>query len=171
MKKTIIACVVFMAFSLSAAFAKASSVSVQIVQNNPGQEKVWATSEFFEQSMIDYFFAAGRIVSNSPICIASDDDEKNRKALKAALIENNDGGMDVLVRVELFFKKSKSAAPDVPMLGNIDKVEWKIYDVVTGLESLGGESVPGKVTSSNDNEQGIAKFAAMVAKKVSSSLE
>ena len=99
------------AFASAAAFSRANSVSIQIIQNNPGQEKVWVTSQLFEQSVINFYFDAGRIVSNSPIYISSNDSDENRKALRAALIENNDGGMDYLVRIELFYKSSNSSVP------------------------------------------------------------
>jgi hypothetical protein len=110
-------------------------------------------------------------VSNSPIYIKTDDDDKNRKALRAALIENNDGGMDYLIRIELFFKNSKSVVPDIPKLGNLDKVEWIVYEVGTGVDVSSGSKKPSKVTSSNDNEIGIETFAYEVAKELTSSFD
>ena len=170
MKKLAAVLLTFAALAASAsAFSK--SVSVQIIQNNPGQEKVWATSEFFEQSVINYFFESGRIVSNSPIYISQEDAKEDRKALRAALIENSDGGMDYLARIEVFFNASENAAPDVPKLGNIKRVEWKIYRVGTGIDFSSGSKVPQKVTTKNDNESGINEFAASVARTLSESFE
>ncbi|MBR4375072.1 MAG: hypothetical protein IKO57_02960 [Treponema sp.] len=159
------------AFASAAAFSRANSVSIQIIQNNPGQEKVWVTSQLFEQSVINFYFDAGRIVSNSPIYISSNDSDENRKALRAALIENNDGGMDYLVRIELFYKSSNSSVPDIPKLANVEKVEWKVYNVGTGIELSSGSKKPGKINSSNDNEIGIERFAYAVAKDVTSSID
>ena len=169
MKKSILSLLfIFVAFSVH---AKAKALSAQIIQNNPGQEKTWATSEFFEQSVINYYFDSGRIVSNSPIYITTNDSEKNRKALRAALIENNDGGMDYLIRIELFFKMSKTVAPDIPKLGNLDKVEWIVYNVGTGVEISSGSKKPSKVTTSNDNEIGIESFAYEVVEELTSSFD
>lgn len=171
MKKSIFTIISLILLSSFSVFAKANnSISIQIIQNNPGHEKVWATSELFEQSIINYFFDSGKIVSNSPIYIKDKSEDKNKKALRAALIENSDGGMEYLVRVELIYKNSNSAVPDMPKLGNIQKVEWKIYKVSNSSEIASGEKKPIKVTSSNDNELGIDEFAALVAKSLSSSL-
>ncbi len=171
MKKSILS-FIFVFFSFTFLLhAKTSALSIQIIQNNPGQDKIWSTSEYFEQSVINYYFDSGRIVSNSPIYIKTDDDDKNRKALRAALIENNDGGMDYLIRIELFFKNSKSVVPDIPKLGNLDKVEWIVYEVGTGVDVSSGSKKPSKVTSSNDNEIGIETFAYEVAKELTSSFD
>ncbi len=147
----------------SAAFAKNSMLSIQVIQNNPGQEKIWATSEFFEQSLIDYFFNKGRIVSNSPIFVDNGDSRERSKSLRAALIENKIGGMDYLVRVEVFFRTTNSSKPDSPKLGNIERVAWKVYDVFSGAELSDGSAEPGPITKSNDNEAGIIAFASKVA--------
>ena len=160
MKKSILS-FIFVFFSFTFILhAKTSALSIQIIQNNPGQDKIWSTSEYFEQSVINYYFDSGRIVSNSPIYIKTDDDDKNRKALRAALI-----------RIELFFKNSKSVVPDIPKLGNLDKVEWIVYEVGTGVDVSSGSKKPSKVTSSNDNEIGIETFAYEVAKELTSSFD
>ena len=128
-------------FSASGAFSK--SLSIQIIQNNPGQDKVWATSYLFEQSITDYFFDAGDIVSSSPVWI-SDTDEKNQSALRASLAENLEGGMEVLVRVELFYNAKDTSNPEAFLLDNIKGVAWKGYSVKTGLELFQGSAKPEK---------------------------
>ena len=103
MKKRWVSSVLLFLIFAGAAFAK--SISVQVIQNLPGQEKVWDATRVFEQGVIDYYFFEGNIVSNSPIWINSTE-SKNRGALGAALIENYDGGMEYLVRFEIFFQNS-----------------------------------------------------------------
>ena len=153
--------------SSSGAFAK--SLSIQIIQNNPGQEKVWATSYLFEQNITDYFFDAGDIVSSSPIWI-SDSDEKNRAALKASLRENFDGGMDVLVRVELIYNTNDSSNPEGLLLENIKKVQWKAYAVSTGVQLFEGSAVPEKPTVKTNNEMGLSQFAGFVAYEINTQM-
>ena len=151
-------------------FCFSKNISVQIIQNNPGQDKIWVTTELFEQYVIDCFFDNGQIISNSPIWISSSD-SKNRGALRAALRENAIGGMDYLVRIEIFFKTGKNFAPDFPLLENIDKVSWKVYSVSTGLEEANGSGIPEKITDDNNNEVGISSFAHFITKKINSKIE
>ncbi len=159
---------IFALFSLSALSAK--SMSIQIIQNNPGQEKVWATSYLFEQNITDYFFDTGNIVSSSPVWI-SDTDEKNRGALKASLKENLEGGMDILVRVELFYNTGDSSNPEGLLLENIKKVQWKGYYTSTGIEIFEGNATPEKASEKNNNEMGLSQFAALVAYQINNQMK
>ena len=151
-------------------FASAKSISVQVIQNLPGQEKVWDATRVFEQGVIDYYFYEGNIVSNSPIWINSTESE-NRGALGAALIENYDGGMEYLVRFELFFRNANSTNPNAPLLENIEKVEWKIYSTESGQVIKSGSGTPAKKVFDNNNEAAISQFAALTAKNASSQLK
>lgn len=154
-------------FCAQASFAR--SLSIQIIQNNPGQEKVWATSYLFEQDITDYFFDAGDIVSSSPIWI-SDSDEKNRGALRASLAENRAGGMEVLVRVELFYNTSDSSNPEAFLLENIRKVQWKAYSVSTGAQLFEGSASPETPTAKTNNEMGLSQFAGLVAYEINTQM-
>lgn len=156
-------------FLPSLCFSK--SLSIQIVQNNPGQDIIWDTSYFFEQCLTDYFFDNGQIVSSSPIWI-NDTEAKNKSALKAALAENLEGGMDYLVRVELFYTNAdESSNPQALLLENVKKIQWKSYSVKTGLEVSGGTALPEHLTQTNNNETGLADFAGYVAYKINNGLK
>lgn len=161
--------ILFVLFALFSSGAFARSLSIQIIQNNPGQEKVWATSYLFEQNLTDYFFDAGDIVSSSPVWI-SDTDEKNRGALKASLQENYDGGMEVLVRVELFYNTSDSSNPEGLLLENIKKVQWKAYSVASGDQIFEGSAVPEKPDAKTNNEMGLSQFAGFVAYEINTQM-
>ncbi|WP_294431114.1 hypothetical protein [uncultured Treponema sp.] len=154
-------------FCASAAFSR--SLSFQIIQNNPGQEKVWATSYLFEQNLTDYFFDTGDIVSSSPVWI-SDTNEKNKAALRASLDENRQGGMEVLVRVELIYNTNDSSNPDGLLLENIKKVQWQAYAVSTGLKLFEGNAVPEKADKKTNNEVGLRQFAGFVAYKINTQM-
>ncbi len=155
-------------FAAGNCFAK--SLSIQIVQKNAGKDVVWATSYLFEQNLIDYFFSTGNIVSSSPVWIY-DTDEKNKGALRAALVENREGGMDFLVRVEINYDVKDSSNPEAFLLDNVKEVSWKSYSLRTDLEVASGTARPEKVTSKNNNEAGLADFAGLVAYKISSGLK
>jgi len=160
--------VVFALFCVSAVSAK--SLSIQIIQNNPGQDKIWAASYLFEQDITDYFFDSGDIVSSSPIWI-SDTEDKNRSALRASLQENREGGMEVLVRVEVFYDVKNSSNPDGLLLDNIKNVEWKAYSVASGAEIFNGRAEPERVDGKNNNESGLSQFAGFVAYKINTQMK
>lgn len=163
--KTIIS--VLVVLFTSKVFAK--SLSIQIIQNNPGQERIWATSYLFEQNITDYFFDAGDIVTSSPIWISASD-EKNRGALSASLAENYDGGMEYLVRVELFYNTSESSNPEAFLLENIKKVQWKAYALSTGAQIFEGSAVPEKPSAKTNNEMGLSQFAGYVAYEINTQM-
>ena len=169
-KRWVISIFFLLVSSLCVSVANAKSLSIQIIQNNPGQEKIWATSYLFEQSITDYFFDTGNIVSSSPVWI-SDTDEKNRSALTASLKENREGGMDVLVRVELIYNTSDTSNPEAFLLENIKNVQWKAYAVSTGVEIFEGSAHPEKATSKNNNELGLAQFAGLVAYQINTQMK
>lgn len=154
-------------FCVSGAFSR--SLSIQIIQNNPGQEKVWATSYLFEQSVTDYFFDVGDIVSSSPVWISSSED-KNKGALRASLQENREGGMEVLVRIELFYNTNDSSNPEGLLLDNIKSVEWKAYSVTTGKQLFEGKANPERNGSKNNNELGLVQFAGYVAYEINTQM-
>ena len=157
-------------FSFCVSGISARSLSIQIIQNNPGQERIWATSYLFEQDLTDYFFDAGDIVSSSPIWI-SDSDEKNLGALNASLRENLEGGMETLIRVELFYNTNESSNPEGLLLENIKKVQWKAYAVDTGDQLFEGKAVPEKVNSKTNNEMGLSQFAGLIANQINKQMK
>ncbi len=152
-------------------FCFGRSLSIQIIQNNPGQDKIWDTSYFFEQCITDYFFENGQIVSSSPIWISSSE-AKNESAKKAALAENLEGGMDYLVRIEVFYvPANETSNPQALLLENIKKVQWRSYLVKTGIEVASGSAKPGALASKDSNETDLAGFAGLVAYEINSGLE
>ena len=137
-------CIVGLLVGLAGACLFAKNISIQIVQNNPvAQDSVCASSSLIEQTIIDYFFGTGHIVSNSPVYVMPGEAADN--GLKSALSENAEGGMDYLIRIEVDYKTPKdSNNPDAILLENIDKVTWKNYAVKTGLQLSDGSEKIGK---------------------------
>ncbi len=160
MKKIIVALI---AFFVSSSIWAGTQMSIQIVQNNPGQTKIWATSQYFEQAMLDYFFGQGKIVSNSPIFVDDGDSRARSSDLRYSLLENQKGGMDYLIRVDVFFRTTNSASSERPALSMIESVSWKVYDVLSGAEVGDGSMKTQKVAKGRDNELGIAELAEKVA--------
>jgi len=158
----------FFLFTLCCANAK--NLNFQIVQNNPGQEDVFAMSYLFEQALVDFFFESGHIVSNSPVFIKKDD-SADKAELKRALVETIIGSMDILVRLEVVFIQEKANSSEVFVLDSIKTVKWNNYNAKTGkLISTGSEN-PGPVDATNNNETGVYNFASYVASQISSTLK
>lgn len=160
-------------FSTAAVFdCFGKSLSIQIIQNMPGAEKVWDTSLLMEQCITDYFFENGQICSSSPVWMNDSDEGKNKGALRASLAENLAGGMEYLVRVELFFRPAKEDSnPQAFLLENVQKAQWKTYNVKTGVEVANGSALPDAVTKKNNNEAGLADFAGYIAYKINNGLK
>ncbi len=168
MKKII--CLLASFFAIHGVFA--GSIAIQIIQNNPAQpEKVCAASYLFEQSIIDFFFENGHIVTNSPVYISSSD-KKDADELHRSLQENSDGGMDILCRVQVDFNEAEDLTnPEALLLSNIKKVSWTNYSVASGKEISSGSGKPPKVDQNNNNESGISEFASLVASQLNAGLK
>lgn len=165
-RKTIVS-MFFIVLTVSSAFC--TSLAIEIVQDNPGQEEICQTSMYFEQSVIDFFFESGHIISNSPIYI-SVDEKKDSAQLAKALSEAADGYLSYFTSINIEYDTEKSSNPEAPLLENIKKVTWKTYSAQTGKQIAGGSAVPEKITTENDNEIGITNFASLVAAKISAGL-
>lgn len=159
---------IFVSFVCTEGYAR--SLSIQIVQNTPGQEKVMSISYLFEQSVIDFFFDSGNIVSSSPIWISSTA-EKNKTALENALDENRTGGMDILVRIELLCSPGAEANPASLILDSIRNAEWKGYSVPTGAEIFNGSAAPKNEPIFDNSGSGISYFAGSVARAIDAQIK
>jgi hypothetical protein len=165
--RRILLCIIF--FSLSAASVFCTSLSIQIVQVQPGQDKICQTSQLFEQSVIDFFFESGHIVSNSPIYISTTG-EKDEADLHQAIYDASAGYLSYFVSIAIQYAPAESVNPDMPRLADIKSVSWKTYSVASGQELAEGTMVPGAVTADTDNENGIISFAGLAAAKISAGL-
>lgn len=152
----------------SGVFAK--NINFQVVQNNPGQEDVFATSYLFEQALVDFFFESGHIVSNSPVCIKGEEGEEASE-LKKVLVETLLGSMDYLVRVQVDYNAEKSKNANVMLLECVRGVSWKTYAASSGKLISSGKLVPEKIDNTNNNENGIYNFASLAASKISAGLK
>lgn len=166
-KRRIVTVFFFLVITTASVFC--TSLAIQVVQVNPGQDKVCQTSMYFEQSIIDFFFEAGHIVSNSPIYI-SVNEKKDTSEYNKSIGDASAGYMAYFVSIQLEYDTTKSTNPEAPLLENIKKVEWKIYSASSGKQISEGSAVPEKITDDNNNVSGITDFASMVGAKISAGL-
>lgn len=147
------------------------SLSVQVVQNVGDEEEPSLISSLIEQSVIDYFFESGHIVSSSPVYVLSTDD-KNKKALKAALRDTQDGGLDYLVTITVDYAVEKELKKSAALLLQyIQSASWKVYAASTGKELASGSGRPSAISNANNNEKGIIKFSSQLASQINAGLQ
>jgi len=160
-----------LAFSLLSGLCFAKSLSIQVVQNNKVavEDQVFAVSDWVEQTIVDFFYESGHIVTTSPCVLLSEDNDENKKNLMTALKDTFLGGMDVLIRVRVDYNDAKDN-PNILLLDYIKHAEWTIYDSRSGKVITSGTLDPEPVTLENNNEKGITKFASIIAGDISSGL-
>ncbi len=169
MKKRLLS-VFLLTTALTLSQAMASSLSIQVVQQYDAQKEPCAISYLIEQSVIDFFFDAGHVVSNSPVRVV-EDATKDTAALKTALKDTLEGGMDYLVSITVHYAVDHELADSDPMLLQyIKNVDWTIYSSASGRALISGTRKPS-LTNSNNNEQGIVGFSSLLASQISAGLQ
>src|SRR5574344_1417618 len=165
-KNTIL--ILLMVFAVT--IANASAISFQIVQTDSSQDKIRASSYEIEDTMMNYFFNAGHIVTNSVTVIANDSDKKN-DAYKKAFNETVDGQCDFLITMNIEYDIDSSTGPDLSLLSNIKEIFWEITEVNTGKKIKAGKERIGKVSAIDDSEQGIESVANKIASIINKTIK
>ncbi|MGN0730040.1 hypothetical protein [Treponema sp.] len=144
----ILSCAVFCAEALSVAF--------QVVQH--GDPEIRSSSFTIEDSMFDFFFGKGIIVSNSPP-VVSDAEEKDASFFKKSMQEAWEGGVDYFVEMTVFFTPQNSTNPDSDQLANIGSVSWRLVHVGSGSALGSGKKNP----HAGKNYAGLSDFISDIA--------
>lgn len=161
---------VFLLSFITAAGAYANAISFQIVQHDASQEKVRNASYEIENTLMEYFFDAGYIVTNSPT-VATASKEADDAAYHKAINDALDGQCDIFISVITEYDVRNSTGPELSLLSNIAEISWKVINVTNGKQIASGKQKTGKVTPENDTEDGIVRFASDVAAKINSSIK
>ncbi len=135
-----------------------STISFEIVQKSGNLKELCEASLVFEDELMNCFFDAGYIASNSPAVVSSSD-ANDELFFEKALAQAGEGFSDYFIQVKLLFKNLKEEEKNVPSLNQIEKVSWKIVSVKNGKTINNGErKVLGK--KNFDSELGIRDFSA-----------
>lgn len=141
----------------------ATSVSLQVIQQDAHHDEVRSPSFIIEGGIMDIFFESGIIVSNLPIVLARASGDEN-EAFKKGLATSREGALDYFVQVEIDYSDSSNYdSPDAKLLSSITNIRWKVTDVETA-KKLGGRDI--KITGlmrNQDTEIGIRNFAEDLA--------
>ncbi len=143
----------------------ASSISIMIMQNSGNQTKVMNTSKFFEESLLDYFYEKGCIVSNAPIFVIgkpSDNDKIKAKAINTA----KEGCFDYFVLIEVRINTDTIKDPDGILLDNISMVKWNIYSL-DAMTSYSNEIKENGTTLKDSNDRnGLKAYSKIIAENI-----
>lgn len=154
----------------AAANASASAISFQVIQHDASMDTVRTSSYKIEESLMDYFFDTGYIVTSSPTVVSKNEDEDNT-AYHKAVNEALEGSFDVLISIIAEYDVKDSTKSEADILSNIKQISWKVIDVVNGKVLASGVNVIGVVLPENDNENGICTFVKTIAQKIDSEIQ
>ena len=155
---------------LSTTFAQnlaATTVSVQVVQIDKSKADVTDTSVLIEETVLDYFFSHGLIVSTSPIIT---DSSASKTGYAIALNDAKSGSIDYLVYISVFFDTKESNSPQASLLQNINSAQWQIIRTNDNKQTASGKHVPKIKTELDNTTDGIINFGRQIAASINSSL-
>lgn len=142
MKRLFCLCVLILTVSL----CFSASLTILVNQRDASGKVIFENTRIYEDGLINYFFEAGTIVSNEPVCL----DSEYKGSYQAALDASKSGYIEYLVVFTL------SANADTQELSHVD---WKIIQVWSGNIIEEGSIKAPVITDKKDIERGILKFA------------
>ncbi len=162
----------FLTFLLLCATAllNAKSFSLQIVQRNTGGENIFDASYIVEQTIMDYFFDRGTIVSNNSVIVSDNDAAKEKTQLRRSFVDAQEGGMNLFIKLFLNYSLENSTNPSAVLLSNIRDAQVEVVSVSDLKVLLDKKFVPKKVNSFNDNRGGVEAFATDMAVEIQARL-
>ena len=162
MKKALFAFV----FAFSVFSASAKSFSLQVVQKNTPGDDVFDSSYVVEQTILDYFFERGMIVTNGSVLVSKNDVAKDKTDLRRSMMEARIGSMDLFVQLDLNYSVLDSANPTAVLLSNIKSADVQIVSLSQNKVIASGKFTPPATTDLNNNRVGVESFANDIAIKL-----
>lgn len=154
-------------FSLVALPLGATTISVQIVQMDEAHGDVTDSSLLIEESIMDFMFSQGYIVSNSPVIYNK---EKAQNGMIISLEDAINGSADYLAYITVYFDRKKSTAAEANLLSNIELAQWSLVKVRDRQQIDAGTEKPGQLVQIDNSERGISTFGQQLAKVINTAL-
>lgn len=153
---------------LAVGMASATTLSVQVVQIDNVHNDVTDSSLLIEESVLDYLFSQGLIISTSPIIT---DSAKSDTGYAIALNDARSGSVDYLVYISVYYDLDSSTAPEENVLQNIGSAQWQLVRVSDNKQTASGRHVPKIRTETDNSSAGIISFGKQIAASINSSLK
>ena len=145
----------------------ATTISIQIVQIDDTHKDVTDSSLIIEESIMDFMFSQGYIVSNSPVIY---DKEKSKDSMVLSLEDAINGSADYLAYITVYFDRKKSSASELNLLSNIKQAQWSLVKVQNRQELDSGTEKPGQLVEVEDSAKGIRTFGQQLAKVINTAI-
>ena len=166
-KKNLLVWWLCLLFCLVALPAGATTISIQIVQMDDAHEDASDSSLLIEESIMDFMFSQGYIVSNSPII---SDKEKAQNGMILSLDDAINGGADYLAYITVYFNRKKSDASELNLLSNVEQAQWSLVKVQDRQQIDAGTEKPGQLIQMDKSAKGISTFGQQLAKAINTAL-
>lgn len=153
----------------AAFYAEAASFAVQVVQKDLSHDEVRSISVLVEESLMDYLFDRGHIVTNIPAVISSgerDDEDAYAHGLEDAA----EGSFEYFVEMVLNYN-ANSNGPEMNRLSNIKDISWTLTDVRSRKILKSSVKSVEKIMRNEDSEQGIRRFSMGIAQEIETFLK
>ncbi len=154
-------------FCLVALPLGATTISIQIVQMDEAHGDVTDSSLLIEESIMDFMFSQGYIVSNSPVI---HNKEKAQNGMVLSLEDAINGSADYLAYITVYFDRKKSVAAEANLLSNIELAQWSLVKVRDRQQIDAGTEKPDQLVQMDDSERGIRTFGQQLAKVINTAL-
>lgn len=146
------------------AAANAEAIAFQLIQHDGAGDTVRTSSYVIEDTLFDYYFSLGYIVTNSP-AVAEPDSEKDSYFERIALEEAREGGCSYFVLIITDYDLEATASPESLSVDNLKEAQWKLIDVKADTVIKTGVTKPsGKTTKSV--QAGVSDFTCSVADEI-----
>ena len=145
----------------------ATTISIQIVQMDDAHDDVTDSSLIVEESIMDFMFSQGYIVSNSPVIY---DKTKAQNGMIMSLEDAINGSADYLAYITVYFDRKQSSAAELNLLSNIKQAQWSLVKVQNRQELDSGTAKPGPLVEVDDSAKGISTFGQQLAKVINTAI-
>ena len=146
--------------------ANAKSFSLQLVQKNTPGDDVFDSSYVVEQTIMDYFFERGMIVTNGAVLVSKNDAADDKTKIRRSMLDAKIGSMDLFVRLDLNYSVLESSNPTAVLLSNIKSADLQIISLSQNKVLASGKFTPPAATDKNNNRIGVESFANDIANKI-----
>ena len=146
----------------------ASTISVQIEQVDKLHNDVTETTLLIEESILEYLFSKGMIVSTCPIVV---DSSTSQTGFAMALNDARSGYSDFLIYISVYFNPQKSEFSEKINIQNIDLAQWRIIRINDNKQTASGKLEPKKLQSTENPVSEITNFGIQIAASLNSSLK
>ncbi|MGL4981757.1 MAG: hypothetical protein ACRC4W_02665 [Treponemataceae bacterium] len=116
----------------------ATSLTLMVSQKDGASTLLRKTTQIVEDSLLEFFFDSGIVVSNEPISTKGKEKQIKKKIYETA----SQGNCDYVLALTINYKKNTSKSSEKILLDDIVNIGWEVVDTLTDDVLFRGEKVP-----------------------------